>query len=207
MTNRVLVWFSCGAASAVAAKLASEKYGDELEILYCDTLAYEHPDNPRFMKDVENWIGRKIKILKSDKYKDIYEVFETGYLIGIHGAMCTRELKTKVRIKYQRPGDIHIFGFHHNNCIGCVKAYNMKYWERVKRLFPKIYTKMAKMERKVDIAINKKYVNGKRIRIFLDELTQEDFDRGRNVPEPDIECGVLCTMPEITLWDEDEQSN
>jgi PP-loop superfamily ATP-utilizing enzyme len=41
--KRVLVWFSCGAASAVAAKLAVEKYGDQCEVLYCDTLAYEHP--------------------------------------------------------------------------------------------------------------------------------------------------------------------
>lgn len=53
--KRILCWFSCGAASAYAAKIACESYGSELEILYCDTLAYEHPDNRRFMKDVEQW--------------------------------------------------------------------------------------------------------------------------------------------------------
>lgn len=248
LCERVLVWFSCGAASAVAAKLASEKYGKELEVLYCDTLAYEHSDNKRFMADVEKWIGRKIKILRSEKYKDIYEVFATGYLVGVAGAMCTRELKKKVRIKYQRPDDLHIFGlthdekkrianfnernsdldvewildenkitksncyawlnnagieiptmyklgFNNNNCIGCVKAANMKYWERTKKHFPHIYKKMAGVERKLDVAINKRYINGKRVRLFLDELTQEDFDRGRNVPEPDIECGALCVRP------------
>ena len=63
--KRVLVWFSCGAASAVAAKLAVDKYGDQCEVLYCDTLAYEHPDNPRFMADVAAWIGKDIKLLKS----------------------------------------------------------------------------------------------------------------------------------------------
>lgn len=106
---RHLVWFSCGAASAVAAKMAIERYPD-CEVLYCDTLAFEHPDNLRFLKDVEKWIGRPIQILKSDKYRNIYDVFnKTGWLIGIHGARCTTELKRNVRKKYQRRGDIHIF--------------------------------------------------------------------------------------------------
>ena len=41
MNDRVLVSFSCGAASAVAAKMAVEKYGDRVEVIYCDTLKYE----------------------------------------------------------------------------------------------------------------------------------------------------------------------
>ena len=89
--GRVLVWFSCGAASACAAKLAVEKHKDKaLEIIYCDTLKYEHPDNVRFLKDVEKWIGQPIKILKSEKYDDIYDVFhKTGWLVGPKGARCT----------------------------------------------------------------------------------------------------------------------
>ncbi len=107
---RNLVWFSCGAASAVAAKLAVEKYPD-CELLYCDTLAYEHPDNLRFMRDVEAWTGKSVKILRSKKYEDIYDVFHsTGWLIGPRGARCTQELKQKVRRDYQREGDVHIFG-------------------------------------------------------------------------------------------------
>ena len=31
--SRVLAWFSCGAASAVAAKLTVETYGDRAEVL------------------------------------------------------------------------------------------------------------------------------------------------------------------------------
>lgn len=109
---RKLVWFSCGAASAVAAKISVKKYGDECEVLYCDTLAYEHPDNLRFLKDCEKWYGKEIKILKSDKYRDIYDVFEkTRWLVGVGGARCTTELKKVVRKKYQRPTDTHIFGF------------------------------------------------------------------------------------------------
>lgn len=107
---RTLVWFSCGAASAVAAKMAVAKYPD-CEVLYCDTLAYEHPDNMRFLKDVEKWIGKEIKLLKSDKYTDIFDVFDkTGWLIGPSGARCTTELKKNVRKQYERPSDLHIFG-------------------------------------------------------------------------------------------------
>lgn len=240
--KRHLVWFSCGAASAIAAKLAVEKY-PECEILYCDTLKYEHNDNIRFMKDVEKWIGKKIKILKSNKYKDIYDVFDkTGYLVGIGGARCTLELKKNVRKQYSKENDTHIFGltydelnrierfedqnhylnlewilrdnkiykkdcyqflleakidlpvmykqgYNNNNCIGCVKG-GMGYWNKIRVDFPEMFDKMAKQERKMNIAICKTYAgDGKRKRVFLDEL---DPNMGRNVPLPDIECGVLC---------------
>ena len=75
-------------------------------ILYCDTLKYDHKDNPRFMRDVEHWIGKEIVLLGSEKYKDIYDVFDrTGWLIGVGGARCTTELKKNVRKKYQREAD------------------------------------------------------------------------------------------------------
>jgi 3'-phosphoadenosine 5'-phosphosulfate sulfotransferase (PAPS reductase)/FAD synthetase len=110
--GRVLAWFSCGSASAVAAKLSVERYGDRCEVLYCDTLAYEHPDNVRFLGDVERWLGVPIKILKSDTYTDIFDVFErTRWLVGPGGARCTTELKKNVRTAYQQPDDVHVFGF------------------------------------------------------------------------------------------------
>jgi hypothetical protein len=43
--SRIVVWFSCGAASACAAKLAVDKYGHEnTHVVYCNTLITEHPD-------------------------------------------------------------------------------------------------------------------------------------------------------------------
>jgi len=108
---RKLVWFSCGAASAVAAYMALRKYPDA-EIVYCDTLKYEHPDNVRFLSDIESWIGKPIKILKSDRYKDIMECFRaTKFVVGPRFAPCTKYLKKDVRIKYSTPHDIHIFGY------------------------------------------------------------------------------------------------
>lgn len=109
---RVLVWFSCGAASAVAAKLAIEQYGERCEVVYCDTLKYEHPDNRRFLDDVSRWLGRPVKILRSPEYSDIMDVFmRTRWLVGTKGARCTTEMKKNVRKEYQEPDDIQIFGF------------------------------------------------------------------------------------------------
>lgn len=109
---RRLVWFSCGAASAVAAKLAIEKYGDECEVVYCDTMATEHPDNERFFLDCERWLGRSIKRLKSSRYATVDEVFEKRrYMSGPNGAICTTEMKKRVREDYQKPDDVHIFGY------------------------------------------------------------------------------------------------
>ena len=110
--NRVLCWFSCGDASAVSAKLAIDKYGGRCEVLYCDTFAYEHEDNKRFFNDVQAWLGVEIKILRSEKFTDIYDVFEkTRFLRSKQGARCTTELKKNVRKAYQTVDDLHIFGF------------------------------------------------------------------------------------------------
>jgi hypothetical protein len=103
------VWFSCGAASACAAKIASEH--DFVRVVYCDTLAEEHPDNMRFLRDVEKWIGQPIEIIRSDKYTSVSDVFEkTRYMSGIKGARCTVEMKKVPRFAYQQPDDLHVFG-------------------------------------------------------------------------------------------------
>ena len=110
--SRVLVWFSCGEASAAAAKLAVEKYGNRCEVLYCDTFAYEHPDNRRFFDDIQKWLGREIHVLRNPAYTDIFDVFrKTRWIVGPAGARCTTELKKNLRTAYQRVDDVHVFGF------------------------------------------------------------------------------------------------
>jgi 3'-phosphoadenosine 5'-phosphosulfate sulfotransferase (PAPS reductase)/FAD synthetase len=109
---RVLVWYSDGAASAVAAKLAVDKYGERVTVLKCDTTGDEHPDNLRFRRDVEAWMGRDVILIKSQKYSGIDDVFESArYMAGIAGARCTTELKKIPRRDYERANDIHIFGY------------------------------------------------------------------------------------------------
>jgi hypothetical protein len=108
---RVIAWFSCGASSAVAAALAVGRWPLQTQIVYCDTIATEHPDNERFLADVERWLDRPIQRIKSDKFQTIDEVFEqTRYMAGIAGARCTVEMKKVPRFNFQKPDDIHVFG-------------------------------------------------------------------------------------------------
>lgn len=112
MTPRTLVWFSCGVTSAIAAKIVADTE-ENVEICYCaGTLSTEHPDNERFLRDCEEWIGLPVKRLYSDKYSDIWDVFQkTRWLVGPQGARCTTELKKLVRRRYTRPDDRQVFGF------------------------------------------------------------------------------------------------
>lgn len=108
--GRVVVWFSCGAASAVAARLAVTVHSN-VKVVYCNTLASEHPDNLRFLQEVEEWIEQPIEIISSTKFANIDEVFmKTRYMAGVAGAPCTREMKKVPRLDFQLPNDLHIFG-------------------------------------------------------------------------------------------------
>ncbi len=103
---RTVAWFSCGAASAVATKLINPDV-----IAYCAT-GSEDKDNHRFMLDCEEWFKKSITVLKSAKYSDTWEVFEDRqYLAGNAGAPCTKELKVLPRLAFQKPDDIHVFGY------------------------------------------------------------------------------------------------
>src|SRR5215831_11769862 len=103
---RTIVWFSCGAASAVAAKLIPEGMP-----VYCETHA-EHPDNQRFLADCEKWFGRQVMRLTSNEYKNTWDVWERRkYMCGPDGAACTIQLKVMPRLEFQRPNDIHVFGY------------------------------------------------------------------------------------------------
>ena len=109
--SRVVSWFSCGAASAVATKLSIKDFPETI-VAYCEVIE-EHPDNIRFLRDCEKWFGREIRVLGNDKYKrSIYEVFDkTRYLAGHKGARCTLELKKNVRREFELPDDRQVMGY------------------------------------------------------------------------------------------------
>lgn len=139
--ERILLWFSCGATSAVAAKIILEENPAlPVEICYCDTSS-EHPDNKRFLKDCEDWFGQSIKILKNEKYADIWDLFiKKRFIIGPRAAPCTHELKKKVRIDYQRPTDIQVFGFD---------ASEEKRAKRFEENHPEVYPRFPLIERQL----------------------------------------------------------
>ena len=116
MNERIVCWFSCGAASAVATKLAivdnsRQKNPKELVVAYTEIIE-EHPDNKRFLKECEEWFGVEVTILRNEFYgASIYNVFEKNYMRTPAGSPCTRALKKQVREKFERPTDIQVFGY------------------------------------------------------------------------------------------------
>lgn len=113
-TGRIIVWFSCGAASAAAAKIVlGMNRGRRPLVIAYTKVVNEHPDNMRFLADCERWFNYPITILSNLEYGgNIHEVFRrTRYLVGPTGAACTRLLKKDVRKQFQRPDDSHVFGY------------------------------------------------------------------------------------------------
>lgn len=111
--TRIVPWFSCGNPSAVAAKLTLTKYAasQHVDVVHIDT-GSEHPDNERFLRDCEKWFGVPIRTLRSPEFEDTWAVWEKRrFLAGPKGAPCTTELKKAVRWAYERPDDIHVFGY------------------------------------------------------------------------------------------------
>lgn len=112
-TARIICWFSCGAASAVATKLALAKYDDREVIVARIIVQEEHPDNDRFAADCERWFGHPIaNFVRAEFNGSVFKVIEKRqYISGINGAPCTLELKKRVREEMQRPTDHHVFGY------------------------------------------------------------------------------------------------
>jgi hypothetical protein len=111
--KRVVSWFSCGAASAVATKLAISQYGAANVTVARCIVREEHKDNDRFAADCEKWFGVPITNLINEDYDgSVYNVIEARkYVSGIHGAPCTMLLKKRVREDWQLPTDRHVFGY------------------------------------------------------------------------------------------------
>jgi hypothetical protein len=110
----MLVAFSCGAASAVAARICIQKYGKDRDVrLVRYYVADEHPDSDRFMADCERWLGRKVEVTRSEKYADCMAVFRGRRFIKrrigkITVAPCTTELKQRVSQRYVRDEGVSI---------------------------------------------------------------------------------------------------
>jgi hypothetical protein len=112
--QRIVCQFSCGAASAVATKLALSKYGATHDVQIVNAfLKEEHDDNRRFAADCESWFGRPITVLRDEKYSaSVVQVFKRKqYLKGRRGAPCSQELKRKVLDAWSLPGDVLVFGY------------------------------------------------------------------------------------------------
>jgi len=118
--DTIVVWFSCGAASAVATKLIVRCYGHRCNVRVVNNfIAQEDADNRRFHDDIERWVGVKFESATYSKYPagDCKEVWDDrGYMSGNAGAPCTTWLKKKARQEWEdrNPHDWMVMGFTAN---------------------------------------------------------------------------------------------
>lgn len=153
---KVLAWFSCGATSAVACKLALDRFGKDVELLYIETGA-SHPDNKRFIADCERWYGRKILILKNKKYSSPCDVaIKRGIFNTPYGAPCTLHLKKEVRqtIEGFCKDAVHVLGFEYTKK-EVNRALRWKEQQGKKCYFPLIEAGYDKRECLLELQRNK----------------------------------------------------
>lgn len=144
----IIAWFSCGATSAVACKMALTMYPD-VHIVYIET-GSGHPDNERFIRDCERWYGQRIEVIRNDRFKDVEDVLRRRKFInGPTGAACTFNLKKQVRYWYEeRVGEWEgqVWGFDY-----CEREVNRAIRFRqqnpkTKPLFPLIERQITKQD-------------------------------------------------------------
>lgn len=247
----IVVWFSCGAASAVAAKKTLELHpGEEVRIVNSPVIE-EHDDNRRFLRDVETWLNQPIELAFNPRFPNAsaMEVWsKRKYMSGIAGAPCTQELKKEARYNWERENGfdlnkdqtvlgftadeihrherfvnserpllpilidlgitkaecfkiiqdagidlpaIYKMGYPNANCIGCVKATSVTYWNHVRKMHPDIFNIRAKQSREIGCKLTR--YKGKRI--FLDELPEGA--RGNGMKGLDFDCGIFCKPEEV----------
>jgi len=117
VSGTIAVWFSCGAASAVAAKKTIDLYGARCTVRVLNNpVVEEDDDNRRFLRDVAAWLGRPIETVVNAKYSSASAVevwARRRFMSGPTGAPCTIELKKRARQDWEarNHADWHVLGF------------------------------------------------------------------------------------------------
>ena len=115
--STIVVWFSSGAASAVAAKKTAERFGGTAKVrLVNNPVAEEDADNLRFLADVQDWVGIPVENARHREYPNAsaVEVWNRrGGMSFPHGAPCTVSLKKEARQQFEAVNHIdwHVLGF------------------------------------------------------------------------------------------------
>lgn len=130
MDNKVICWWSGGITSAVACKVSISLFGkDNCRVIMIDT-QNEDEDTYRFLLDCEIWYGVKIEVITGisgsvqsenttyvdigNKYNSIEDVWKNHKSLNVAtGAICSSQLKRRVREKWQELNDFdyQVFGF------------------------------------------------------------------------------------------------
>lgn len=116
--DTIAVYFSCGAASAIAVKETIRLYGEKCNILIVNNpIKEEDSDNQRFLQDVAKWLNTDIQTAVNSKFKSCscVEVWDDENMMSSANgfAPCTKQLKKKARYEWEiknRP-DWTVMGF------------------------------------------------------------------------------------------------
>jgi len=142
--GRDLCWFSDGIASAIATKFWLKDHPDAL-VVHCDT-GSEDEDNARFRAECAVWLGREIISLKNPEFEDTHAVYrKRRYMSGIAGAPCASELKFLPRSEFQRPDDVHVFGYTWDNT-------DRERFENFQKNYPELIARAPLIEREISKA-------------------------------------------------------
>lgn len=98
----------------MATKIALTKYkGTHEVIVQTAHVAEEHHDGARFQADCERWFGVQVAVVRDLKYgASAREVFRRKrYMVGPHGAPCTKILKREVLNASLAPSDLLVLGY------------------------------------------------------------------------------------------------
>lgn len=142
-----IAWWSGGITSAVACRLALEKYPD-VRLIYIETGSH-HADTQRFKADCEKWYGRPIETWQNKKYANhIDVVIKRKYVNGSAGAPCTKELKKNVREEVERAmqwsAQVYGFEFEQSQINRAIRWQEQ--YPQTNPLFPLIENKLNKNE-------------------------------------------------------------
>lgn len=110
------------------------------------------------------------------EYKHEFPLIDKGLTKEDAHGLCE-----KLGIKRPKMYDL---GYSNNNCIGCVKG-GMGYWNKIRKDFPEVFERRAKLEREIGASC----IKG----VFLDELEE---NRG-TMNEINAECSLLCELAEM----------
>ena len=139
-----IIAFSGGIASAVVAKIVSEKVG--VTLLYHDTKT-EPADNDRFRFEMSQYL--KIPITEVSDGRDIWQVFKDNkYLGNARNTMCSRILKQELSMKYckaHKPCVIY-FGFTIDEYRRAQNVLSRYAQENIEARFPLIEQRISKEE-------------------------------------------------------------
>lgn len=115
--DTIVVWFSHGAASAVAWYETVRIYGDRCRVLAVNNpVVEEDDDNRRFGRDVSEWIGQPLAEWVNPKHPhgSAVKVWDERKAMSFPmGAPCTELLKKGARQDFERHHkvDWHVLGF------------------------------------------------------------------------------------------------